>query len=76
MYLAALYVPVAYAGFLMCATFLSWAWNDPLYVLFAITLGLQRTIEAAIPQAAAAPQPVARPRGRGNSNLGPRRIAG
>jgi O-antigen ligase len=78
LYLAALYVPVAYAGFVMCATFLSWAWNDPLYVLFAISLGLQRTILAALPAAAApvAEKRVATARGRGGLNLGTRRVAG
>ena len=49
MYLASLYVPVAFGGFLVCASFLSWAWNDPGYVLVGIAFGLKRVIEAALP---------------------------
>ena len=49
MYLAALYLPIAFGGFLVCATFLSWAWNDPGYLLIAIAFGLHRSIEAVLP---------------------------
>jgi O-antigen ligase len=75
LYLASLYVPVAFAGFLMCATFLSWAWNDPVYVLLAIALGLRRSIIAALPSPAAQSRPVPRPL-RGGQRHGTRAVAG
>jgi hypothetical protein len=74
MYLAALYVPVAFAGFLMSASFLSWAWNDPVYIMLAISLGLQRSIRAALPAEAAVRKPAVPV--RGGFRNGTRRIAG
>jgi len=64
MYLATLYVPIAFLGFLVCASFLSWAWNDPVYVLPAIALGLQRSIGQVAPAAVPGRLPMASSRGR------------
>jgi O-antigen ligase len=74
-YLATLYVPIAFLGFLVCASFLSWAWNDPGYVLPAIALGLQKSIGDAV-SAATVPGRSPIIRGRGALRPGMRRIPG
>jgi O-antigen ligase len=45
MYQATLYVPVAFLGFAVCATFVSFAWSDQSYVLPAIAMGVQKACE-------------------------------
>ena len=40
-YLASLYVPISILGFVVCATFVSFAWSDQSYVLPAIAMGIQ-----------------------------------
>jgi branched-subunit amino acid transport protein AzlD len=44
-YLATLYVPIALLGFVVCATFVSFAWSDQSYVLPAIAMGIQMACE-------------------------------
>jgi O-antigen ligase len=44
-YLATLYVPIALIGFLVCATFVSFAWSDQSYALPAIAMGVQMVCE-------------------------------
>ncbi len=44
-YLATLYVPIALIGFVVCATFVSFAWSDQSYVLPAIAMGVQMVCE-------------------------------
>ena len=39
-YLSTAYVPIAYAGFAVSAFFVSFAWNEPLYILSALTCGI------------------------------------
>lgn len=45
MYQATLYVPVAFLGFAVCGTFVSFAWSDQSYVLPAIAMGIQKACE-------------------------------
>jgi O-antigen ligase len=42
LYLATIYVPIAMLGFVVCATFVSFAWSDQSYALPAIALGMQK----------------------------------
>jgi O-antigen ligase len=44
-YLATLYVPIALLGFVVSATFVSFAWSDQSYVLPAIAMGVQMCCE-------------------------------
>jgi O-antigen ligase len=44
-YLATLYVPIALLGFVVCATFVSFAWSDQSYVIPAIAMGVQMCCE-------------------------------
>jgi len=45
LYLSTLYVPIAFLGFVVCGSFVSFAWSDQSYVLPAIALGIQRAFE-------------------------------
>ncbi len=45
LYLATLFVPIAALGFIVCATFVSFAWSDQSYVLPAIALGIQKAFD-------------------------------
>jgi O-Antigen ligase len=61
-YLATLYVPISILGFVVCATFVSFAWSDQSYVLPAIAMGIQM---ACAQQFGLTPGTAARPaRGR------------
>jgi hypothetical protein len=65
MYQATLYVPVAFLGFAVCATFVSFAWSDQSYVLPAIAMGIQKACEDELGLGATAARPaVAQVRGR------------
>jgi hypothetical protein len=44
-YLATLYVPIAVVGFVISATFVSFAWSDQSYVIPAIAMGVQMSCE-------------------------------
>ncbi len=44
-YLATLYVPIAMVGFVVSATFVSFAWSDQSYVIPAIAMGVQMGCE-------------------------------
>jgi len=44
LYLATLYVPIAFIGFVVCGTFVSFAWSDQSYILPALSMGLQKVI--------------------------------
>jgi O-antigen ligase len=55
LYLATLYVPIAFIGFAVCGTFVSFAWSDQSYILPAIALGVHRAYEAKIKAPAAMP---------------------
>jgi O-antigen ligase len=44
-YLATLYVPISLLGFVVCATFVSFAWSDQSYVVPAIAMGVQMCCE-------------------------------
>ena len=45
LYLATLYVPIAFIGFVVCGTFVSFAWSDQSYILPALSMGLQKVIQ-------------------------------
>ena len=71
LYLATLYVPIAFIGFVVCGTFVSFAWSDQSYILPAIAMGIQKVIEEQMPAMA---QPMARrPVMRGQRVLRPAR---
>ena len=40
LYLATLYIPIAFLGFLLSATFVSFAWSDQSYILPALAMGV------------------------------------
>lgn len=71
LYLATLYVPIAFIGFVVCGTFVSFAWSDQSYILPAIAMGIQKVIQEQLPAMA---QPVGRrPIMRGQRVLRPAR---
>lgn len=41
LYLSTLYIPIAFVGFLISATFVSFAWSDQSYILPALAMGVQ-----------------------------------
>jgi O-antigen ligase len=64
LYLATLYVPIAFLGFAVSSTFVTWAFNDLSFLLPAIALGLHKAyhqVKVAPPSA----EPAVR-RGHGN----------
>jgi O-Antigen ligase len=64
-YLATLYVPIALLGFVVCATFVSFAWSDQSYVLPAIAMGVQMVCEKQFGLSLRAPAPRVTRAGRG-----------
>ena len=45
LFLATLYVPIAFVGFAITATFVSFAWSDQYYILPAIVVGVYKAFE-------------------------------
>lgn len=41
LYLSTLYIPIAFLGFLVAATFVSFAWSDQAYILPGLAMGVQ-----------------------------------
>jgi O-antigen ligase len=41
LYLATAYIPIAFLGFLVAATFVSFSWSDQAYILPALAMGVQ-----------------------------------
>jgi O-antigen ligase len=72
-YLATLYVPISILGFVVCATFVSFAWSDQSYVLPAIAMGIQMACvqQFGLTVGTPARRPVARGR---RATLGPNAV--
>lgn len=45
LYLAAIYLPVSFVGFGASAFFVSFAWNEPIYILTALAIGAAISLE-------------------------------
>jgi hypothetical protein len=80
--LLTLYLPIAVLGFAVSGFFVSFAWNEPVYVLAAITAAVTRTVvrlrrrDDASPAVLAPPAARARNAGRrGGLELAARRLA-
>ena len=48
LYLSTMLVPIAFVGFAITASFVSFAWSDQYYILPAIVVGLQKAIERMV----------------------------
>lgn len=72
LYLATVYIPIAFVGFLVAATFVSFAWSDQAYILPALAMGVQiayqEKMRTAARRASAAPTPIS---GRAQVRLRP-----
>lgn len=68
LYFATMYVPISLLGFMVTATFVSFAWSDQSYVLPAIAMGLQQACEKEFGLSASTP---ARPVRAGRRALRP-----
>jgi O-antigen ligase len=66
-YLSTLYVPIAFIGFVVCGTFVSFAWSDQSYILPAIAMGLQKVVRDHMP-------PAAQPARSGSSRMRGQRV--
>ena len=51
-FLATSYLPVSMLGFVVCSTFVSFAWLDPLYVLLSFISGLYVCVDVMLPKRA------------------------
>jgi O-antigen ligase len=72
LYLSTLYVPISFLGFMVAATFVSFAWSDQSYILPALAMGIHLAYQDKMRGTQVQTAPAQRVQMRGRRQLRPR----